>query len=406
MKIERKYLFIVILIIIGIIQGCTDIESTFKEYLKSEKLYAGKLDSLQVLNGYKRVKIVGLTRYLGNSKECIVNWDGQSRIFPIEDVSTDKFEMIIDGLDERNYEFTVYTQDKELNKSVIQTCRGKAIGDIFKEAQTNRRITNYKLSGASLIVQWADKIESEYVVKTNFKYENNEGQMIEIVVLPNDTLTPLFDWKANGKIEICSAIITGDMGFDTIYLDPILSRLPVEFQLDKLFFKPVHLKNDSYGDGYGGTINGMWDGIKGSAQNSRYHSRDGEGVPHTITFDLGVIADLTRIEITGRENYHNWNPKRIQLWGCESIENKDMELPADHPDWEKEAIEKGWKLLLEADAPNPHENIFELDATKAKDVRYIRYRVLEVVGPPSFGKKAYGCVQEITLWAGNCHPVE
>jgi hypothetical protein len=337
-----------------------------------------------------------------------VKWENDSLIFPVTAGSNGTFEMLIENLEERNYEFTVYTRDEEMNHSVIQTCKGKAIGDIFKGAQLSRRITGYNLSGAFFSAQWADKAESEYVAKTLFHYETNEGEMTEVTVLPDDPSTVLYNWKAGGAVEITSFIVTGDLGFDTIPLDPVEARLPEDavFQLDKSFFKAVHLTKDTDGTGYGGVVAGMWDGVKGSAQNSRYHSHDGEGVPHTVTFDLGVISDLRRFQITGREDYHNWNPKRFQLWGCESVEGKDTQLPADHADWEEEMTEKGWKLLIETNAPSPHENNYELDPEKTKSVRYIRYRPLEVVGPPVNGRGAYGCVQEVTFWGENIMAVD
>lgn len=389
--------------------NCGDIESIHEKYLTGEKIYAGKLDSLKVLSGYKRVKIVGLTRYIGSSTECTVKWDDQMQVFLIDRSKLeDAFEMIIDGLEEKSYEFEVTTTDIQGNKSILQYCTGKAYGDIFRDSQQSRRIKGFSFSGIYFSAEWADKAESQYVVRTLFKYENNSNNYSEIIVLPDDNTTNLIDWKPGGKYEIHSEIVTGDNGFDTISLIPIEGYLPDEnvFQLDKALFKGVSLKNDTFGDGYGGTISGMWDGIKGSAQNSRYHSRDGEGVPHTVTIDLGVLTDLKKVEICGRADYHNWNPKRVQLWGCKDIEGKDTDLPSSNVNWEQEALSKGWELLLDSETTDPVENLLEIDATPTQQVRFIRYRVMEVVGPPSSGQGAYGCVQEITFWGANISPAE
>jgi hypothetical protein len=406
MIINKKYLLF--LFITAVFTGCGDMESMHEEYLQGEKVYAGKLDSLMVYSGYKRVKIEGLTHYLGQSNVCIVKWEGQTREFPIDHTSNGKFEMIVDGLEERNYEFRVYTKDIAGNESILQTCKGKSIGDIFKESQINRRITGYNFSGALFSALWSDKAESEYVVYTVLKYENNNGTLTEAIVMPDNTSTVLTNWKAGGKVEIQSAILTGDMGFDTLKLNVFEDKLPSEsvFLLDKKLFSVVRLSKDTPGDGYGGKISGMWDGVKGSGQGSRYHTRDGEGVPHTLTFDLGITADLDRIEITGREGYNNWNLKQVQLWGCENIDNKDTNRPASDPAWEQEALDKGWKLLIDTGLSDPYENLVLFDKEKTRKVRYIRIRAMEVVGPPSSGSGAYGCIQEITLWGENILAVE
>lgn len=406
-----KHIFKTILLIFTLtaLYNCGDIESIHEKHLTGEKIYAGKLDSLKVLSGYKRVKIVGLTRYLGSSTECTVKWEDQTRVFPIETSESDEtFEMIIEGLKEKSYEFEVITTDIQGNESILQYCTGKAYGDIFRDSQQSRRIKGFSFSGTYFSAEWADKAESEYIIRTLFKYENNSNSYSELIVYPDDNISNLIDWKAGGKYVIHSEIVTGEFGFDTIPLLPVEGLLPTDnvFALDKSLFASVRLKNDILGDGYGGKISGMWDGIKGSAQDSRYHSRDGEGVPHTVTIDLGVLTDLKRVEICGRGDHPNWNPKRFQIWGCSDIEGKDTNLASNDVNWEQEALSKGWELLLEGEAVNPIENLFELSVTSTQRVRYIRYRVTEVIGPPSVGQGAYGCVQEITFWGANISSTE
>jgi hypothetical protein len=67
--------FSILIITTSTFLSCSDMNSIEKQYLGPEKIYAGKLDSLRVYTGYKKIKIVGLTRYLGNTKECIVEWE-------------------------------------------------------------------------------------------------------------------------------------------------------------------------------------------------------------------------------------------------------------------------------------------------------------------------------------------
>ncbi len=226
MQVKFSKSFTVIAIFIIALIGCGDMESIHEQYLNGEKIYAGKLDSLVAFSGYKRVKIVGSTRYLGNSKECIVSWEGIQKTFAIEETSNGFFEMIIEDLEERNFEFDVITLDENNNKSVLQVVRGRAIGDTFKSSQAARRIVGFEVIDGNNNIIWADKTESEYVIFTDVAYSNNDDTMNEETVLPDDTHTELINWKPFGDIEITSAIISGEKGFDTIYLDKVYNKLP------------------------------------------------------------------------------------------------------------------------------------------------------------------------------------
>lgn len=408
MNFSKIKLILVIVLALTACLGCDDMESKHEQYLTGEKIYAGKLDSLVVYSGYERVKIVGQTNYLGYSNKCFVEWGDQSREFAIANTAAQTFEMVIDGLQERNYEFKVYTTDADGNKSIVQTCTGKAMGAIFTESQMNRRIVEFNFVDGYFSALWADKAESEYVVYTDFSYETTDGTTQNVRIMPDDESTVLMGWKAGGKTEIQSYVLTGELGFDVVQLPLSEGSLPASsvFAISKANFAVVSLSKDTKGNGYGGQIPGMWDGVKGSAENSRYHTDNDEGVPHTLTFDMGLIATLDRVEVTGREGYHNWNPSRIQFWGCEDIEGKDTELPAADAGWEQEALDKGWKLLIDQQLEFPYENLIYFDKSKTENVRYIRIRVMEVVGPPSVGTGAYGCIQEISLWGEDIRPVE
>jgi hypothetical protein len=227
MQIKFSKLYMLALLMVITIISCDDMNSIHEQYLNGEQVYAGKLDSLKVFSGFERLKIVSNTQFLGNAKEATVSWSDQTRVFTIDQIIDDEFEIIIDGLLERNYEFDLYTTDENGNQSVKQTLRGRAFGNNFISGQTARRLVNYELEPSGDKIIWADKAESEYVIYTTVHYENNNNTMTEVVVLPNDTTTLLVDWKHGGQIEIVSTIISGDNGFDTANLEVIQQVMPV-----------------------------------------------------------------------------------------------------------------------------------------------------------------------------------
>lgn len=395
--------FFFFLISVGFfVQSCSDITERQREFLdRGETLYVGKIDSIKFRGGLHRVQMEGLLSYTRSAVRCVIEWNGQSRDYLLDDIRyADTAKVIIDNLDEGTYRFFVQTFDDHGNASLKEECYGYVYGDEYKLRQSPKFISEMKSEPSKIVLFWNS---SENAVKVKLSYENSNGEVI-YNDLPGDvSQTEIVDWKKGGKIECLTYTLPEENALDTIALDPYIQYFPqhVEYEVEKTTFKAVHLPTDIMGNGYGGSIEGIWDGIAGSGESNRYHSADGDGIPHHLTFDMGLYADLTRFKISGREGYINWNPKHFQLWGIDSLDGADTSLPSNDPAWEAEAESKGWKLLIDATNTEMVNNSFNIEQSNARNIRYIRYRVLEVWGPPSTGNGAYGCVQEITFWADN-----
>lgn len=403
MQTNRIYRLVIALFLLVIVGACTDMESIHEEYLQGEKIYAGKLDSLSVMSGYKRVKILGVTDYLGNSKECIVEWDGNVEVFPIENIEDGKFEFLVEDLDERNYEFEVYSKDAEGNLSIFQIVKGKAVGDVFKGSQFARRISNFVNADGSLAVLWADKAESEYVIHTAMKYENTNGGMTEVSVYPDDSLTALSNWLAGGDMEILSTIISGDNGFDTLTLDPVFSLLPVQtvFILDKNLFSLAKMASDNPGTAYFADPDQyLFDGDGSWRNDDKYGYHSGEDMmPHHLTIDLGVMTQIRkyRADLRDPNNFAGNHPKDLELWGIADTTGANT-LPATTDEF----IAKGWQLLHSASIPSNIVTFVEFEVDPGPTVRFVRYRVTKSWTTSDLDP-ATGAAQatEITFWGEN-----
>ena len=395
-KFSNIFLFVGIILITAF--GCSDMNSIHEEYLQGEKVYAGKLDSVSVFNGYKRVKIVGLTRFLGNSNECTVSWEDKSRVFSIENDSSETFEMIVDSLEERSYEFSLFTTDDLGNKSIMQTVRGRAIGDIFKSTQKTRRITTINAEGDETYVFWADQAESEFVIFTELKYENNNDEMTTVVVNAEDSQTKLENWKPLGDMRISSAIISGELGFDTIYLDVTEALLPEPpySKLDKNYHSLVWMPSDLPGTSNNEPNQFLFDGIGWVGDSKSYHSGDNTGgTPAHITIDLGVKAIVRKVELGLRVGYTGNNPVEIELWGIDDITNAET-----NGSDETEFLDKGWEKLYRSRV-DPKQESLTLDLPVGSSVRYIRYRCLETEN----GNERAHQLTEMTFWGQDIEPI-
>ena len=384
--------------------SCSDITEMQREFLdRGEKLYAGKVDSIKVHGGFGRVQIEGLSRYARSAVKCYVTWkhDGEEFLkeYSMDDIIDGEYvKILIPDLPEDSYYFYVQTEDKDGNRSLNEECSGTSYGEMYKMSKIKKFITNQKPEPSHLILKWS---RSEDAVKVDLTYDNDKGGKTKLE-LPGDIMEiELTDWKLGGEMQSITYTLPEANALDTIALDPIKQNFieKIEYEVNKANFKAVSLPTDIKGNAYGGKIEGIWDGIKGNGQSNRYHSADGDGIPHHLTFDMGAWTHLVRFEIVGRDNYNNWNPKHFQLWGIDSLDGAETTLSSSDLGWETEAQQKGWKLLIDATCSDPVTNSFKLDKDKIKNVRYIRYRVLEVFGPPTIGTGAYGCLQELTFWA-------
>lgn len=391
----------------GMLLSCSDITDMHREFLdRGETTYAGKVDSIKVRGGLGRVQIEGLSRYAKTAEKCYVSWDDQMKEFLIDEIiDGEKVKILLPDIKEGAYYFYVQTEDKDGNLSLKEECSGLSYGEEFKLSKIKKIILEQKNEHSGLVLKWNLSEDAE---KVDLIYDNNEGGKTKLVLPGDVTETKLTDWMLGGEVQAITYSIPEINALDTIALDPFVTHFieSAEFEVDKTNFKSILLPTDIKGNAYGGKPEGIWDGIKGNGQSNRYHSADGEGVPHHLTFDMGVCGHLTGFEIVGRDNYNSWNPKHFQLWGIDSLDGAETTLPSSDPGWEAEAQQKGWNLLIDATCNDPVTNSFKLDKDKVKNVRYIRYRVLEVFGPPVTGSGAYGCVQEMTFWADELISVE
>jgi hypothetical protein len=333
--------------------------SVQEKYSTTETIYAGKLDSLRVVTGYKRVKIIGLTRYLGKSKECTVEWDNKSKVYPIENIVNGKFEMIVDNLEERSYEFKVTTNDSYNNQSVIQIIKGRSLGDVFKNSQKARRAEiNYSISG--LFLNWADQTEAIFVAYTTVKYENTDGGTSTVIVKADDLKTELINWKRTGRLEIISTIGSPD-AFDTIDLDPVVTTLPEQgiFLLDRTNIQLAKMTSDNPGTfgaffNMGNPVLYLFDGdetYKGDTYG--FHSGP-NSIPHHFTIDLdkkvsGIKYEVRkcRLGLKALKNSANVatnqnNPTQIQIWGRTDLNGAETTSETD-----AEFLSKGWIKLYD-----------------------------------------------------------
>ena len=382
-----------------ILLRCGDIESIHEQYLNGETIYAGRLDTLTIRPGYYRAQLEGYTQFLGNSNQVIIEFNGITQTF---DINNDEeiYAAILSDLQEESYEFSVITQDPDGNLSVPQFVAGFAIGDEFVSDQDPREIIGYGFDPDGNYVNFSGNAESEYVLFTTIDYENEANEIVRDTAFFEDNRLKLIDFKPLGSISTKSYIQSGLNGIDTIPLpstDYTLPDVPYS-ELDKSFFQLVQMPSDNLGT-YNNANPELYlfdgDGAWTGDDTFSYLSNPGD-MPHHFTVDLGVMTTLRKVKLempTPSSSAQN-NATEVQIWGRNGLEFAETSSNTDAAFYNA-----GWLLLYEGvmDGEAMASNSFLV--SPANQVRYVRYRVLSTVGNTN------SQLTEMTLYGQDSEPL-
>ena len=378
---------------------CGDIESIHKQYLNGETIYAGRLDTLTIRPGYYRAQLEGYTQFLGNSKQVIIEFNGTTQTF---DINNDEeiYAAILSDLEEESYEFSVITQDPDGNLSIPQFVAGFAIGDEFISDQDPREIIGYGFDPDGNYVNFSGNSESEYVLFTTIDYENEANEIIRDTAFFEENRLKLTDFKPLGSISTKSYIQSGLNGIDTIPLPTANYTLPdVPYsELDKSYFQLVQMSSDNLGT-YNNANPELYlfdgDGSWSGDDTFSYFSNPGD-MPHHFTVDLGVMTTLRKVKLempTPNSSAQN-NATEVQIWGRDGLEFAETSANTNAAFYNA-----GWSLLYEGviDGETMASNSFLI--SPANQIRYVRYRVLSTVGNTN------SQLTEMTLYGQDSEPI-
>ena len=401
MKIFRTktYLLLFLSVLPLILIRCGDIESIHEQYLNGETIYAGRLDTLTIRPGYYRAQLEGYTQFLGNSNQVIIDFDGITQTF---DINNDEeiYAAILSDLEEESYEFSVITQDPDGNLSIPQFVAGFAIGDQFISDQDPREIIGYGFDPDGNYVNFSGNAESEYVLFTTIDYENEANEIVRDTAFFEDNRLKLIDFKPLGSISAKSYIKYGLNGIDTITLhttDYTLPDVPYS-ELEKNFFQLVQMPSDNLGT-YNNANPELYlfdgDGSWSGDDTFSYFSTPGD-MPHHFTVDLGVMTTLRKVKLempTPSSSAQN-NATEVQIWGRNNLEFAETSANTNAAFYNA-----GWSLLYEGTVDGAAMASNSFLVSPANQVRYIRYRVLSSVGNTN------SQLTEMTLYGQDSEPL-
>ena len=198
-------LFFLITIGISITYSCQDMNEVHKDFIKEgEIIYTNKVDSLITLAGKDRVQISGNISFAYNITNIVVSWnkgeDKQVFAYTKTKKDTDTLNLIVSDLEEKSYEFKVFSKDSEGNSSISVTLFAASYGEKYRSNLEARRINTFLYSGTDAVITLG--ISNEYQRDSEIKFTDNSGAEVTVLVARDIANASLPNVDLSKSIEI------------------------------------------------------------------------------------------------------------------------------------------------------------------------------------------------------------
>ncbi len=411
----KKLQYFILILGVLFVASCNDLRDTYSDYLgDGERAYVGKLSEVELLPGLNRMVVKGSMQYMKTAVKCRIALEGTEIVQDVDvDLSAEMFECEITNIPAGNYYVTITNFDKDKNASVPETYNIDVYDASRAEDFYPKRITGASFTpmvGTMKVTMNTVEDASSVLVK----YKNEQGEDCEMVIDAAATEFSLTNWADESEIQVITRVLPSEDALDEIALEPAkytLPAVPETMEVPRNYFAMTNTPSDVIQGQYGGPTYRMWDGATWWG-NEGYHSNDGQGIPHHITFDMGLTAALSqcRVHFRGDGGWTDWPPRRLQIWGFKHITEEGkgindydvIDTPTTvNEDYVQEATEKGWILLADVEFTEEDLRVNcskTFDLERIEGIRYIRYRIVEGWKAPHTGPGMYGSATEIYFW--------
>ncbi|WP_018625840.1 DUF4998 domain-containing protein [Niabella aurantiaca] len=281
-----KNLFLYILLVAW---GCSKIDDSYKNLIEpGGRVYVEKAKAV-VRPGYKKVAIVWPRASDPNVSSAKVYWNNYSDSVSVNITpAQDTIQVPITGLQEQYYTFIIKTFDKNGNSSVPVEVNGRAYGDGYLAALTNRFVSSAAVQADVLTINWGAAAVYNGEVGLQLTYKDTAGVQKQLFVGNTQSASVIDDFAADTKFEYRSVFLADSNAIDTIYNTYGAIR---SIKLDKTKWSVV-----SYSDQHNESGGGAAAVIDGTVA-TRWHSQVGATYPHWVIIDMRSEKTLTQLGV-------------------------------------------------------------------------------------------------------------
>jgi hypothetical protein len=255
-----------IIFLLSLLAACSKMDQYKSKYMQGGAItYAGRMDSVKIFSGKKRVKLTGLFTSDPNIIKYRVFWNSRQDSVEVAVTRTsgvDTARLIIPNLAEGVQSFEIRTYDKSGNSSVPEYMSASVYGDLYQSSLVNRGVADASYqSNASALITWADVNSTAGVQTMEITYTDTTGTTHDTTVasvLTNQT-TSLPAFKLETLFSFRTAYLPNPTAIDTFYV--AFQSHSVKADVTQLFLSnagPNMSGTYGSGDNRFGTLNAPW----------------------------------------------------------------------------------------------------------------------------------------------------
>ena len=219
----KTKVYLYILATIALVVACEDMNSVHEDFIKNgEIIYAIKPDTTVAFPGRNRVLFKAGFVTAPYITQLKIDWENglESKVFDIEGKNDSvMYDLWIEGLKEKAYEFKLYALDHEGNRSVKINKFVSAYGDKYEVTLQNRLINSIRsYPPSAIIINWESAARD--MLFAELIYKNQDGNTKTIRVKPEVNMTTLTDCDLTKDLVYKSVFLPVKNALDTFYTEP------------------------------------------------------------------------------------------------------------------------------------------------------------------------------------------
>lgn len=345
---SRKCFPVTVLLLMVLMVSCDDMNSIHQKYFDwGEDIYTGVVDSLKVYPGYEKLQFEWEVNADPRITKTVIYWNQRedSVVVDVNRTQSGRLQMsyLLEDISEGDYIFELITRDNHGHFSLPREVVVTIYGDSYLQALRNRTVSSitHRLDG-TMLIEW-EPISSLAMQYTIIKYEVDGVEQVTQVE-NEDSETELFGLETGEIIQV-STIYLPENALDELMAPYSEYSMPkFEREINKANFSVLVLAGDNTSVNGVRDLSKIWDGA--TANPGILHTVEnapGFNFPHHFTFDMGVLADVSRFRIWPRTEsgaFTGHSPRFFEIWGSDELK-KDP----DDEYWNSEAWKDDWKLM-------------------------------------------------------------
>ncbi|RYD91799.1 MAG: hypothetical protein EOP54_21840 [Sphingobacteriales bacterium] len=203
-----------------LLAACKKMDSTFKQFIAPGGItYAGKPTSPLVYPGRNRIKLAWLRGADASVSKAKIFWNNKQDSLSLTIPATgDTISVIIGNLEEKRYNFVVFTFDEQGNSSVPVELLGESFGNRYESLLLARPVLSSEVDATgNLNIKWSAANISGGAYATDVQYTNTDDALVVKRFLVTEATSVISDYKRGTNYNSRTVYMPSIRSIDVFY---------------------------------------------------------------------------------------------------------------------------------------------------------------------------------------------